>query len=1217
MTNVNTNALKLFAQQTRSKLVSSIKTKMQWVLTEDSAELRGKQNEINQLRKEIAEKSQDNENGEEKVIEEVAYTWFNRVMALRFMDANGYNIPMVITPGEGQIRPEILQEAMGGNADEALQLTANDLLLDEEHLYKKLLLSVCNHYNQPMPFLFESISDYTELLLPDDLLSEQSFVTDIRKAMTDEDCQNVEIMGWLYQFYITERKADAEAKKSQKGGLKSDEQAAATQLFTPHWIVRYMVENTLGRIWTTLHPDTALKAEMPYYIEPADNQPDPIPEDIQSVKDIRFIDPCMGSGHVLVYAFDLLCKMYEEEGYRTKEIPALILENNLYGMDIDKRCYQLASFALTMKANAYYSRYLRREPVKPNVIFLENIDYETIAASGDWDEKSLIWQFENIDTIGSLLKVTKEEYEKIKMENGLWGEQLRVMKSEAEYLSRGYHCVVTNPPYLGKGMEDTLKEYVAKEFPNSKADLATVFVERMPKLLVTKGKYSFIIPPSWMFLSTFAKLRAYIIDNLRIDSLLHLSRGIFGADFGSSAAVISNVKDANAKGIYFRLVERTFQEFEQSHLRMLFEQTLKDHNFKYKFKDYDKSVTELPYSENGNKIYYCNIEQTDFDKIPGTPIAYWVGKNLVETFTRNLSLSAVCKPTQGLATADNDRFLRSWFEVTYSRIGFGYANAALAARSHKKWFPHNKGGNQRKWYGNQDTVVNWENDGYEIKHFTDNNGKLRSRPQNINYYFKSAVSWSVIISGLYTFRFYPEGFIPNMCGMCCYTDEPKLNLYILGLSNTKVASMIFDLINPTFNLSNGVFGMLPFIDKQSQDIICITKQNISISKQDWDAHETSWDFTQNELLALPPKSCQTIWEDYAYFFNATIVMSQPNLESLKYRVNTYKIKWETMFLRLHQNEEALNEKFIHIYGLEDELTPDVPLDEVTILQQGEISIEKEKTEDGCKEDEKIIWHDDVIIKQFISYLVGCFMGRYSVDKPGLIIANQHQDLSSLDLQVDGIENSPRSTLSIDDDGIVPIIQESDFFADDMTERIQLAIKTLFGEEQYYENMKYIEQTIGKSLRDYLYKDYYADHQQMYSVKGAKRPIYWLFSSRMGDKHKKGYFKALVYMHRMEADTLSKLHADYVHPYINKVEQQLREAEEETLRDDLTQAQRNRALKQVNELKEKVKEVKEFEQELVEMASHRLTIDLDDGVKANYPKFYPLVEPIKGLECEKK
>ena len=396
--------------------------------------------------------------------------------------------------------------------------------------------------------------------------------------------------------------------------------------------------------------------------------------------------------------------------------------------------------------------------------------------------------------------------------------------------------------------------------------------------------------------------------------------------------------------------------------------------------------------------------------------------------------------------------------------------------------------------------------------------------------------------------------------------------------------------------------MLPFIDKQSQEITDTTKQNISISKSDWDAHETSWDFAQNELLALTGESCNDIWRDYATHAD-TVTTPQPHMESLAYRVDTYKAKWETKFHRLHANEEELNRMFIDIYGLQDELTPDVPLDEVTILQQGEISIEEGK----------LVWHDDVIVKQFLSYLAGCFMGRFSPDKPGLIIANQHQDLTALGLQVDGIESSPRSTLSIDDDGIVPIIQEPDFFADDMTGRIQLAIKQLFGEAAYYENMKYIEQTIGKSLRDYLYKDYYADHQQTYSVKGAKRPIYWLFSSRMGDKHKKGYFKALVYMHRIEPDTLSKLHADYVHPYINKVEQQLREAEEESLRDDQTQAQRNRAMKQVNELKDKAKEVKEFEQQLVEMASHRPAIDLDDGVKANYPKFYPLVEPVKGLE----
>lgn len=1184
---MNTNALKLFAQQTRSKLVSSIKTKMQWVLTEDSAELRGKQNEINQLRKEIAEKSQNNENGEEKVIEEVAYTWFNRVMALRFMDANGYNIPMVITPGEGLIRPEILQEAMGGNVDEALQLTADDLQHDEELLYKKLLLAVCNHYNQSMPFLFESISDYTELLLPDDLLSEQSFVTDIRKGMTDEDCQNVEIMGWLYQFYITERKADAEAKKSQKGGLKSDEQAAATQLFTPHWIVRYMVENTLGRIWTTLHPNTALKAEMPYYIEPADNQPDPIPEDIQSVKDIRFIDPCMGSGHVLVYAFDLLCKMYEEEGYRTKEIPALILENNLYGIDIDKRCYQLASFALTMKANAYYSRYLRREPVKPNVIFLENIDHETIAASGNWDEKSLIWQFENIDTIGSLLKVTKEEYEAIQVGNSLFGENAKKLKSEAEYLSRGYHCVVTNPPYLGKGFCDVLKAYVQKEYPNSKADTMATFMERCMEYCTPKGKMAMINMQSWMFLSSFEKLRKDIIEHYQIDSLLHLGAHTFdelnGEVVQNAAFVI--LKDSPQKNTtthFYRLINGRNSSTKESEFLANRQNSQK------------------------NNIYYPKVKQADFEMIPGSSFGYWLSQQLFKIFANSKSINTYADPRQGLATGDNNRFLRLWFEVSKAKSKYNETGYQEAINSGFKWFPCTKGGGFRRWYGNKNYIIAFDNENYEA--LSNSGNHLPSK----EYYFLKGLSWSTISNDNIAFR-YTTNSIFETKGSICF-PRTNTNIYILSAYlNSIVVQKMLGVISPTLDYHEGPLRKVPCKVLDQNEIEIIAKQNISISKSDWDAHETSWDFASNELLSIDLDSYESIMHDYADHHQISIDLEPAEQNKLLWRVDIYKKKWGTMFLRLHQNEETLNEKFIHIYGLEHELTPDVPLDEVTILQQGEISIEKEKSEDGSKEDEKIIWHDDVIIKQFISYLVGCFMGRYSVDKPGLIIANQHQDLSSLNLQVDGIDNSPRSTLSIDDDGIVPIIQESDFFADDMTERIQFAIKTLFGEEQYYENMKYIDQTIGKPLRDYLYKDYYADHQQMYSVKGAKRPIYWLFSSRMGDKHKKGYFKALVYMHRMEADTLSKLHADYVHPYINKVEQQLREAEEETLRDDLTQAQRNRALKQVNELKEKVKEVKEFEQELVEMASHRLTIDLDDGVKANYPKFYPLVEPIKGLE----
>lgn len=516
----NTAALKTFAQETRKKLISLISTKMDFILTQDTAELRGFESQIAKLKSAIASK------GKEIVVEEVAYTWFNRVMALRYMDANGYTDLKVVTPGLGQMRPEILQEAMAGNIDEDLHVKVDDNP-KEAVLYRRLLVAVCNQYGTSMSFLFEHICDYTEMLLPDDLLSDQSFVTDIRNGMSDEDCRNVEIMGWLYQFYITERKDDAEKKKSKKGGLRSDEQAAATQLFTPHWVVRYMVENSLGRIWMTLHPESRLIDDMPYYIPTSEGKNDTIPEDIHSVQDIRFIDPCMGSGHVLVYAFDLFCKMYEEEGYQSREIPALILQNNIFGLDIDRRCYQLASFALTMKGRAYHSRYLRKIAL-PHVIALQPINHDTIDACGSWDSKSLIWKFENIDTIGSLLKVTPKECSAIRVEStSLFGYEQQILKTQSEYLSRKYHVVVTNPPYLGKGFGEELKNYLVNEYPNSKSDTMATFMERCIEFCETNGKMSMINMQSWMFLSSYEKLRKVFLAKYSIDSLLHLGPHAF------------------------------------------------------------------------------------------------------------------------------------------------------------------------------------------------------------------------------------------------------------------------------------------------------------------------------------------------------------------------------------------------------------------------------------------------------------------------------------------------------------------------------------------------------------------------------------------------------------------------------------------------------------------------------------------------------------------
>ena len=1142
----NTSALKTFAQQTRIKLLQLIGTRLEFVLTQDTAELRGYEAQITKLKERIEVK------GKDEVIEEVAYTWFNRVMALRFMDANGYNSPMVVTPAPGQMRPEILQDAMSGAVDEELNIKKEELLLPEAALYRRLLVAKCNVLGETMPFLFEHISDYTELLLPENLLSDQSFVTDIRNGMTDDDCLNVEVMGWLYQFYITDRKADAEAKKSRKGGLKSDEQAAATQLFTPHWVVRYMVENSLGRIWMTLHPESRLKEDMPYYIPTPAGQTDSIPEGINSVSDITFIDPCMGSGHVLVYAFDLFCKMYEEEGYQTREIPYMVLTNNLFGIDIDSRCYQLAAFALTMKARAYNSRYLRKAVV-PNVIALQNIDRDTIEAAGNWDKKSGMWQFENVDTIGSLLQIEVEEYDRIKVAGGLFGANLDLLKKQAEFLSRKYHCVVTNPPYLGKGFCDVLKNYVTTVYPNSKSDLYAAFIECLSNKAVEKGYCGLVTMESWMFLSSYENLRKYLIDNKTVISLSHFDWHIMRIAFGTVAFILQNRYPEEYKGVY-----------------------------SYLSRDEVDLQKELPYEfPNKSNGKYTIISQSNFNKIPSSPIGYWVSDKIIKVFSYKQLYESTISDGQ-TKTGNNNKYLREFWEISSDKIGVN-----------KKWLFYAKGGGFRRWYGNITTIINWSE---EAREFYRKDKIARILPEYL--WYKEGITWSYICSSVPSFRLLIHESIFDVGGSSVFFKNDNDLFSILGLLNSNITYRLLKIFNPTINYQVNDIRSLP-VNKSVYDfsVSSIVNKSITISKQDWDAHETSWDFKENEIIRLQKEGLGEI----SVRLEDVKVLRYFSLYAL---VSEYKAFWEEKFYQLHANEEELNRQFIEIYGLQDELTPDVPLDEVTILQKGEISIE----------DNKLVWHDDIIVKQFISYLVGCFMGRYSIDKPGLIIASQHQDLNELGLKVEGLDNGAEGRLQIDDDGIIPIL-DVEYFADDMTVRIEQAVKTIFGEESYQENLSYINNNLGKckSLREYLFKDFYADHidGKMYQ----KRPIYWLFSSKMGDKKKKGYFKALVYMHRLESDTLSKLHADYVVPYIDKIEQQYNEAQDMMMRDDLSQAQRNKARKTADEFMDKIKEVKEFEQQLVQMASQRLSIDLDDGVRVNYPKFYPLVEPIKGLDKE--
>ncbi len=907
--------------------------------------------------------------GINEVYEEAAYTWFNRLCAIRILQKNSL-CAAVLAYSDGARTPVIVDEARQGrmpDMDETMRSRLNDLLDDDTKVTEQfaVLINAWCHTNPIISQCFGSMADYTELLLPNNILAEGGFVDMLNHTefITDEDYQSPELIGWLYQFYISERKDEVFAKK---GKFEADEIPAATQIFTPNWIVKYMVQNTVGRIYLDNNPyETQLQKRWRYLVEPAEKAAEDSILTYEELTGLKVADLACGSGHILNECFDLLYDLYIAEGYGRGEAIENIFTHNLTGVDIDTRAKQLATFALLMKAcqkDAGFAdghcmpKVLDMAGVVPKMSKQELstacLDFiggyeHVIGEMLEQDFKLL----RDANNLGSIMKFNDDEdyltmlrYHYEDWTNG----NIEDCPEEIQALIPGvriilaltdrYHALVMNPPYMGGGnMNAALSKYVKDEYEEGKADLATVFVQMMAERTIKKGSYAFIIPPSWMFLSTFENLRKHIIENNSIKSLLHLSRGVFGADFGASSAVIQNVAKKEARGTYFRLVERTFQEFEQSHLRMLFEQTLANHEFKYKFKDYTKDATELPYSEDGQKIYYPNVKQDDFEKIPGSPIGYWVSERVKEIFSSNLALSAVCSPTQGLATADNARFLRLWYEVSQSCIGFGFADAASAARSQKKWLPFNKGGGSRRWYGQQEYIIDWENDGYAVKQ---NKGAVIRNPQ---YYFQPSVSWSKISSNKIAFRYYPNGFIFADAGMSIFSN---MNLHsLIGYCNSIICSNMVTLLSPTMNYEAGHISQLPYIKQEDKRVKLLVKQNISISKQDWDSHETSWDFDTNPLLAVDTDTyMDNIQHGIERHEKETseqlcIDPAAPELDSLEWRMEQYKKKWEHLFTQLHSNEEELNRQFIDIYGLQDELTPDVPLDEITILQQGEISVE--------------------------------------------------------------------------------------------------------------------------------------------------------------------------------------------------------------------------------------------------------------------------------------
>lgn len=1133
--------------------------------------------------------------GINEVYEEAAYTWFNRLCAIRILQKNNLCSP-VLQYADAARTPVIVDQARQGHLPpmkEDLRQRVIELLDDDTKVTEQfaLLITAWCHDNPIINQCFGSMADYTELLLPNNILTEGGFVDMLNHTefITDEDFQSPELIGWLYQFYISERKDEVFAKK---GKFEADEIPAATQIFTPNWIVKYMVQNTVGRIYLDNNPyETALQKKWQYLVEPSENTPAENILRYEELTDLKVADLACGSGHILNECFDLLYDLYIAEGYGRGEAIENIFKHNLTGIDIDNRAKQLTTFALLLKAcqkdvsfaDAHCLPHVLAMP-KPwneekNGLVREFLPHFFLGQEDQTHVNELIACFDlmqHADSLGSIMKFELSDSTRLLVKQTVeyWHNQdfipeaIRTQLSAFELilaLTEKYHALVMNPPYMGAGsMNEVLSKYVKKNYEEGKADLFSTFMMLSIDRLVANGKYGMINMQSWMFLSSFEKLRNTLLNNYHIENMLHLGPRTFdelsGEVVQNTAFVIAKHK-SDEGGVYFRLVDgKNCTDKKDMFLRALREHT--------------------------SKVYYQNVFQSNFEKIPGCPIGYWASPNILRIFTSNLALSAVASPCVGLQTADNARFLRLWFEVSRSLCGFGFENAASAARSGLKWFPCNKGGGFRKWYGNQDYIINWENDGYEIKNFYDEKGKQRSVIRNPKYYYLEAISWSSVSSNIgIAFRYYPKGFIFDHAACNIYT---KNIVETLGYVNTKLISIFSNIIIPTINLFSGSVGNIPYLPISNIDKV--VKQNIYISKSDWNSHESSWDFEANPLLTINEnthinkKIEQQNNEIGEYIY---IDLATPKSDSLKWRMEQYKKKWEQMFNQLHENEEELNRQFIEIYGLQDELTPDVPIDEITILQQGEISFVP--SEEGENAPKIMKWNDDVIIKQLISYAVGCMMGRYRLDKPGLHIAHPEPTAEEI---------APYSyhgrKYDIDDDGILPLMNSDCGFSDNAPLRVADFVRIAFGEETQVENLNYMEQCLGKTLEQYFVKDFWKDHKKMYQ----NRPIYWLFAS------KKGTFQVIAYMHRMNAYTVERIRAKYLLPFIEHLEQEIKKLD--MRRAELT----TKESKQLQTLQKQLDECREYHERLQVVAEQAISFDLDDGVVVNYAKFGDVLQKIK-------
>ena len=1207
------NKIKSFAIWARRSLIKSVSEKaysigiyedkvLEATAVQGGFKLEGKEEILTLSKKDRdALVKQVNEKGFEQVMEEVAYTWFNRFMGLRYMEVNDY-LPTGVRIFSSEVKekkePDVLTkiseviDELSLNANEIYDLLDTGNTLDREKAYRIILFKKCNELGKIIPQMFEKISDYTELLLPDNLLEEGSVIRRMVEDIEESDWrEEVEIIGWMYQYYISEKKDEVFAALKKNVKITKENIPAATQLFTPKWIVKYMVENSLGRLWLEGHPNEELQKEFKYYLEEAEQEPE-VEEELKKIReehaklkpeDIKVLDPCMGSGHILVYAFDVLYETYKTAGYSEREIPRMILQNNLYGLDIDDRAAQLASFALIMKARHYNRRLFRemeREGLELNLCSIyesnelskEVIDY-FVGENEDLRKhfEYLVKVFTDAKEYGSILEIEKvnfkileqrlEEIYEFKVNNN---HQINSFENEyrqiildilpniikqAKIISFKYNICITNPPYMGrKSMTANLAKYLDENYQNTKSDMYSTFISRCYKFSVKDGFIAFITPQSFMFLSSFTGLRDHMYTESYICNMTHLGFGTFGADFGTTATVLKKSSNQNYKAIYIRLC------------------------------DY-KNVDEK------NKQYFNNLNRyimaiNELVKIPEMPIAYWISNNMMKNFGHKYlyDYSKCCK---GLDTGNNEKFLRLWHEVNCENTSINNSNVKFDG--HRKWCPYNKGGSLNRWYGNNEYLVNWESNGNILTSYPKSNIRNRS------VHFKQGITWTTTSSAFFTARFSKNGFLFDSKGSMCFPHKDENIYYLLGALNSKPVYEFLKIITPTVDYNPGPVSRVPIVEYDNKVMIeNLVKECIEISTYSWDSFETSWDFKVHPLLKFLDKA-----KDF----------------KLSSSFEVWESECEANFNQLKANEEELNRIFIDIYGLQDELTPEVDDKDVTIRKA-----DRERD-----------------IKSFISYAVGCMVGRYSADVSFVVEKKDdgyygvHSDnIDTLiyaggdfndkwNLEEDKVRRIERDEKGIiisdswtdshflpDADNIIPIT-EDEYFEDDIVSRFIDFVKLYFGAKDLEGNLDFIADSIGRkpsetarqAIRRYFIKDFYKDHLKVYQ----KRPIYWMFESGKNDG-----FRCLIYMHRYNEQTVAKVRTDYLHTLQRKYEAEINRLQLVVDSEKYTAKDRTAAKKKIDRISKQIEECREYDQVVAHLANEKISIDLDDGVKVNYAKF---------------